>query len=230
MTHRIHNQLMTINHLLFDLDGTLADTAPDLVAALNFVLTRHGKPTVLLKDARSWAGAGSARLIEQGFSISPTSKEFHFLRKQLLDYYDQHICEGTCLFPGIDQLLTRLELTGRSWGVVTNKPTRFTDPLMNALGLSDRAAVVVCGDTLPTNKPEPEPVLHACRLNGRNTSTTALIGDDLRDIMAGRAAGTTTVAVTWGYASTDNLPGSWGADHTVDSPEELEHLLFQNGL
>lgn len=219
---------MRINHLLFDLDGTLADTAPDLVAALNFVLARHGKPSVSLTDARCWAGAGSARLIEQGFSISPTSKEFQSLRKQLLDYYDQHICESSRLFPGINQLLTRLELAGHSWGVVTNKPTRFTDPLLNALGLSDRAAVVVCGDTLPTNKPEPEPVLHACRLNGRNTSTTALIGDDLRDILAGRAAGTTTVAVTWGYASPDDLPGNWGADHTVDSPAELEHLLIHN--
>ena len=219
---------MAINHLLFDLDGTLADTAPDLVAALNFVLTRHGSPAVSLKDARCWAGAGSARLIEQGFSVSPATKEFHALREELLDYYDQHVCEDSCLFPGIDQLLTRLELAGYSWGVVTNKPARFADPLLNALGLSHRAAVVVCGDTLPTNKPEPEPVLHACHLNRRNTSTTALIGDDLRDIMAGRAAGTTTVAVTWGYASPDDLPENWGADHTVDSPAELEHLLIQN--
>ncbi len=228
MTLRVYNQPMAINHLLFDLDGTLADTAPDLVAALNFVLTRHGSPAVSLKDARCWAGAGSARLIEQGFSVSPETKEFHALREELLDYYDQHVCEDSCLFPGIDQLLTRLELAGYSWGVVTNKPARFADPLLNALGLSHRAAVVVCGDTLPTNKPEPEPVLHACHLNGRNTSTTALIGDDLRDIMAGRAAGTTTVAVTWGYASPDDLPGNWGADHTVDSPAELEHLLIQN--
>ena len=228
MTLRVYNQPMAINHLLFDLDGTLADTAPDLVAALNFVLTRHGSPAVSLKDARCWAGAGSTRLIEQGFSVSPATKEFHALREELLDYYDQHVCEDSCLFPGIDQLLTRLELAGYSWGVVTNKPARFTDPLLNALGLSHRAAVVVCGDTLPTNKPEPEPVLHACHLNGRNASTTALIGDDLRDIMAGRAAGTTTVAVTWGYASPDDLPGNWGADHTVDSPAELEHLLIQN--
>ena len=228
MTLRVFNQLMAINHLLFDLDGTLADTAPDLVAALNFVLTRHGSPAVSLKDARCWAGAGSARLIEQGFSVSPATKEFHALREELLDYYDQHVCEDSCLFPGIDQLLTRLELAGYSWGVVTNKPARFADPLLNALGLSHRAAVVVCGDTLPTNKPEPEPVLHACHLNGRNASTTALIGDDLRDIMAGRAAGTTTVAVTWGYASPDDLPENWGADHTVDSPAELEHLLIQN--
>jgi 2-phosphoglycolate phosphatase len=228
MTLRVYNQLVAINHILFDLDGTLADTAPDLVAALNFVLARHGKPTVSVEDARCWAGAGSARLIEQGFSISATSKEFHSLREQLLDYYDHHVCEGSCLFPGIDQLLTRLELADYSWGIVTNKPTRFTDPLLSALGLSDRAAVVVCGDTLPTNKPEPESVIHACRLNGRNTSTTALIGDDLRDIMAGRAAGTTTVAVTWGYASPDDLPENWGADHTVDSPVELERLLIQN--
>jgi len=228
MTLRVYNQPMAINHLLFDLDGTLADTAPDLVAALNFVLTRHGSPAVSLKDARCWAGAGSARLIEQGFSVSPATKEFHALREELLDYYDQHVCEDSCLFPGIDQLLTRLELAGYSWGVVTNKPARFADPLLNALGLSHRAAVVVCGDTLPTNKPKPEPVIHACRLNGRNTSTTALIGDDLRDIMAGRTAGTTTVAVTWGYASPDDLPENWGADHTVDSPAELEHLLIQN--
>ncbi|PHS09646.1 MAG: hypothetical protein COA89_02180, partial [Acidithiobacillus sp.] len=150
---------MAINHLLFDLDGTLVDTAPDLVAALNFVLTTHGKPKVSLKDARCWAGAGSARLIEQGFSLSPAAKGFQILRDQLLDYYDQHVCEGSCLFPGIDQLLTRLEAAGHSWGIVTNKPARFTDPLLNALGLSHRAAVVVCGDTLPTNKPEPEPVL-----------------------------------------------------------------------
>ena len=220
---------MAINHILFDLDGTLADTAPDLVAALNFVLTRHGRPTVSLKDARYWTGAGSARLIEYGFSISPTSKQFRILREQLLDYYDRHICEGSCLFPGVEHLLTRLESVGHSWGVVTNKPTRFTDPLLKALGLSDRAAIVVCGDTLPTNKPDPEPVLHACRLNGRNTSTTALIGDDPRDIIAGRTAGTTTVAVTWGYASPDNLPETWGADYTVDTPAELEHLLIQNG-
>ena len=221
---------MAINHILFDLDGTLADTAPDLIAALNFVLARHGKPTVSLKDARYWAGAGSARLIEYGFSISPVSKQFRILREQLLDYYDRHICDTSCLFPGIEQLLTRLESVGYSWGVVTNKPTRFTDPLLKALGLSDRAAIVVCGDTLPTNKPAPEPVLYACRLSGRSTTTTALIGDDQRDIMAGRAAGTTTVAVTWGYASTDDLPKHWGADHTVDTPAELEHLLIQNAL
>ncbi len=220
---------MAINHILFDLDGTLADTAPDLVAALNFVLTRHGRPPVSFKDARCWAGAGSARLIEHGFSMSPTSKQFQIRREQLLDYYNQHVCEGSRLFPGIEQLLTRIESAGHSWGVVTNKPTRFTDPLLKALGLSHRAAVVVCGDTLATNKPDPEPVLHACRLNGRDTSTTALIGDDLRDIMAGRTAGTTTVAVTWGYASPNDLPGNWGADHTVDTPAELEHLLIQNG-
>ena len=166
-------------------------------------------------------------LIEQGFSISPTSKQFCILRQQLLDYYDQHVCEDTCLFPGIEQLLTRLESVGHSWGVVTNKPTRFTDPLLKALGLFDRAASVVCGDTLPTNKPEPEPVLHACHVNDQKVSNTVLIGDDQRDIVAGRTAGTTTIAVTWGYASPDDLPRNWGADYTVDTPAELEHLLVQ---
>ena len=109
---------MAINHILFDLDGTLADTAPDLIAALNFVLTRHGKSTVSLNDARYWAGAGSGRLIEHGFSISPASKSFCILREQLLDYYYQHLCEGSCLFPGIELLLTRLESVGHSLSLI----------------------------------------------------------------------------------------------------------------
>ena len=211
-------------HVLFDLDGTLADTAPDLVAALNVVLTSLGRAAIDLATARWWVAQGSVGLIQNGLRMTAQDARNSPHRQALLQEYARNLCTQTRLFPGIPRVLETLEERGIPWAVVTNKPKRFTEPLMAALGLDVRAGSVVSGDTLKTSKPDPSPLQHACKELGLAPQGGVIIGDDSRDIAAGHAAGMQAIAVTWGYARPEETTG-WGADQVVSSAEELLSAL-----
>jgi len=215
--------------VLFDLDGTLADTAPDLVDALNAVLIGAGRQPVTLEHGRWWVAGGSVRLIQKGFNLSLKQASTSPLRQQLLDYYEEHLCEKTRLFLGIEKLLIEFDRQMMPWGIVTNKPARFTEPLVKALGLHDRAASIVSGDTLSRSKPDPLPLLHACDESGVAANRTVYVGDDLRDIVAGKASGMATAAVTWGYGHPSQIP-NWKADWVICQPWDiLERLRLNQG-
>lgn len=210
--------------VLFDLDGTLADTAPDLVAALNSVLLSLERAEVDLATARWWVAEGSVGLIQNSLRLDAEQARSSPYRQQLLDAYAENICVQTRLFPGINHLLEKLEHRHIPWGVVTNKPARFTHPLLRQLKLDQRAEVVISGDTLSRAKPDPLPLLHACEAIGVSPSATVFIGDDRRDVLAGRAAGMDTVGVTWGY-SRPHETSSWGADQIASDARQLISIL-----
>lgn len=207
-------------HVLFDLDGTLADTAPDLVAALNHTLRSLGRTEVDLDVARWWVADGSVGLIQNGLKITKEEARSSPHRQSLLEEYFRNLCTQTELFPGIRDVLAGLEKRNIPWGIVTNKPQRFTKPLLAALGLDARAGSVVSGDTLSQSKPHPAPLQLACEEMGVPPDGGVMIGDDLRDIDAGRASGMRTIAVTWGYRPADQAK-DWGADRIALNPAEL---------
>ncbi len=213
--------------VLFDLDGTLADTAPDLVGALNAVLRETKRPPIPLEIGRWWVAGGSVRLIAEGFSVSDVEAKQHPARNDLLDHYGSHICELTTLFPGIAEVLDTLDASATPWGIVTNKPSVYTEALISALQLETRAATVVSGDTLPVSKPDPRPLLLACEKMEVYPSDCVYIGDDRRDMTAGRAAGMKTMAVTWGYGQPEEI-NTWGADFIIESPTEILVALASN--
>jgi phosphoglycolate phosphatase len=207
--------------VFFDLDGTLADTAPDLGAALNRLLAEQGQAHLPHSVLRPHVSAGARGLLRIGFGLAPEDPTYPSLHKRFLDIYESALCQETTLFAGMSTLLDALEANGIAWGVVTNKPERFTLPLMEALGLATRAAAVVGGDTTARAKPDPLPLLHACTVAGVSAKASAYVGDDLRDIQAGRAAGMVTFAAAWGYLG-DGLPiGEWGADRLITEPTAL---------
>jgi 2-phosphoglycolate phosphatase len=198
--------------ILFDLDGTLLDTAPDLAAALNSVRIKHGLDALADEVIRPHVSHGAAALIKFGFSIDEQAEEFEPLRQELLDYYGQNLACHTRLFPGMHEVLQAIENDGLNWGVVTNKPERFTLPLLSELKLADRAACVVCGDTLEEKKPHPQPLLYACELAGSHYRECVYIGDAQRDIEAGKNAGMHTLVAMFGYLSEYDRPEQWGAE------------------
>ena len=214
-----------IKAVLFDLDGTLADTAPDLGRALNCLLEEHGRPPVSLESARRVASRGARGLIQAGFGITPESNNYAALQVRFLDLYEQAVCVDTRLFAEIEAVLERIETSGLLWGIVTNKAARFTIPLVEAMGLDRRAACVVCGDTTARLKPAPDPLLHASRKIGVAPAHCLYIGDDLRDIQAARAAGMPVLAATYGYLDNGEQPGQWGADALISSPIEVLNFL-----
>jgi len=216
-----------IEAVLFDLDGTFADTAPDLGAALNHVCHLHGRPEQPLEAIRLQASQGSPGLLKLGFGITPDAPEFPALRQSFLDHYATHICVHTRLFPGMAQLIEALEQRGLPWGIVTNKPHRFTLPLMQALGYAQRAACMVSGDTCERAKPHPDPLLKAGEMLGIAPQHCLFLGDDIRDIEAGRAAGTKNLIARYGYIAVREDLAAWQADGAVDSPMELiAHLAL----
>jgi phosphoglycolate phosphatase len=210
-----------IKAVLFDLDGTFADTAPDLGAALNHVRGLHNLPPLAPETIRPQASHGSPGLLKLGFGIEPDAPEFPALRLSFLDYYTAHICDHTRLFPGMAQLIDTLEQRSLPWGIVTNKPHRFTLPLMQALGYAQRAACLISGDTCARAKPHPDPLLKAGELMGIAMQHCLYLGDDKRDIDAGRAAGTKNLIARFGYIAADADLASWQADGTIDTPMEL---------
>jgi len=207
--------------VLFDLDGTLLDTAPDLASALNAVLQANGRPALPFELIRPVVSHGGNALIELGFGLKPDDAGFEPLRRQLLDYYETNIARETRLFPGMQEVLDRIEADGLNWGVVTNKPAWLTDPLMDALQLSERAAGIVSGDTLRERKPHPAPLLHACRLIGSEPHECLYVGDAERDIEAGRRAGMTTLVALFGYLLESDRPETWGATALINEPGEI---------
>ncbi len=207
--------------VLFDLDGTLADTAPDLATALNHTLEQHGREPLSLEQIKPAVSHGGAALIRLGFGLESDDSEFELLRQELLSYYSANVSQHTTLFPGMPELLEQLEQRGLIWGVVTNKPAWLTDPLMQQLGLTQRAGSIVSGDTTSHSKPHPEPILHACRQIGSSPAECIFVGDAERDIEAGKSAGTATLIAMFGYLSEHDRPAEWQADGTVERPADI---------
>lgn len=213
-----------IKAVLFDLDGTLADTAPDLAYALNALRASRGMPPLPLEATRPVTSNGARGLLEVGFDIVPGHPDYDALRDEFLALYAADLCRATTLWPGMAELLTQLETRGLPWGVVTNKQERFTLPLLDLLNLSDRSACVISGDTTPRSKPHPEPLLEASRVIGVEPQACIYIGDDRRDIEAGRAAGMKVAVAGWGYLY-GNDSDTWGGDWILKSPQELLRIL-----
>lgn len=210
------------NIVLFDLDGTFADTAPDLAHALNQTLELHGKPPMSLEQISPAVSHGSPALIRLGFRIDSDDSRFEPLRQELLEFYTKDICLHTKLFPGMEDLIKKLEEKLIPWGIVTNKPEWLTNPLMEQLKLTERASCIVSGDTTSNSKPHPEPILHACRLaGGHDPADCIYVGDAKRDIEAGNSAGTTTLVAMFGYIDPEDNPREWQADGYVEHPSQI---------
>ena len=210
--------------VLFDLDGTLVDTAPDMVPVLQAIQQSEGRQPVPYDVARSHVSNGSAGLISLGFP-DVSESEHERLRLAYLDAYEGAVCRHSSLFAGFDALLDHLDELSLPWGIVTNKPGYLTDPLLIALELDRRAQCVVSGDTIPQRKPHPAPLLLATRQVGVAPERCVYVGDAMRDIEAGRAAGMVTIAATYGYITDDDDPSQWHADWAAANVEELAHLL-----
>jgi N-acetyl-D-muramate 6-phosphate phosphatase len=207
--------------VLFDLDGTLVDTAPDLGYALNLQRERHGLDFLPDATIRPYASHGSRGLLEIGFGLLPTDAHFEAMRTEYLDLYTQVMTRQPVLFDGMAEALQAIEQRGLRWGIVTNKPRRFTMPMVAHMGLDVRAGAVISGDDAPQPKPSPQTLLLACERMSIDPQTVLYIGDAERDIQAGQAAGMKTLVALFGYlASTDN-PQAWGADGCIQQPQDL---------
>lgn len=217
-TASVKNNVRTI---LFDLDGTLADTAPDLGFALNELLREHDRPALPFDQIRPVASHGARALIELGFGVTPDDPRFAALRTRFLEIYRANLTRETRLFPGMRELLDTIRTRGMNWGIVTNKPAFLTEPLVEQLGLGSAASAIVSGDTVPNRKPHPEPMLLACRMAGSDAVQCLYVGDAERDIAAGRNAGMQTLVALYGYIGSDEAPEQWGADGMVRQPGEI---------
>ena len=208
--------------VLFDLDGTLADTAPDLGAALNHLRAKEGLPALALEEFRGYASSGARGLLNVSFGLLPEDSRYESMRNAFLDFYEEHICVETKLFPGMAELLDGIEARGLRWGVVTNKSTRFTPRLLAALGVDKRAACIVCGDSTPHLKPHPASLQLAARNLELAPEQCVYIGDDQRDILAAHAAGMSSVAAAWGYGE---AYATWNASTIAAKPQDVIGLL-----
>lgn len=219
--------MTTINAVLFDLDGTLVDSAPDYVGALNELLAERGRAKVPFESARDHVSHGAWALLKIGLGREVDRTLDYELRSRLLELYLNRLTRESQLFDGIAPVLATLDQRGLPWGIVTNKPGFLTDPLLEALRLTDRAACIVSGDTLPLAKPHPDPILHACEVMQVPPVETVMIGDARADIDAGRAAGSVTVAAVYGYVPPDERLETWGADARISAPSELLPYLSE---
>ena len=215
--------------VLFDLDGTLADTAGDLGLALNRIRLAKGMQPVPIEELRPYASSGARGLLHRGMGVTPEHTDYNSLRETFLMHYETCLSETTTLFDGVPALLDAIEARGLRWGIVTNKHTRFTTPVCAALALAPRAAVVVCGDTTPHAKPHPAPLWHAAQAMGVAPAACVYVGDDLRDIEAGQAAGMATIVAGYGYMGTGGDPRRWPADGWIDRPLDLLDWLPARG-
>ncbi|MEY5097925.1 MAG: hypothetical protein RJA36_644 [Pseudomonadota bacterium] len=215
------SQFAHLQAVLFDLDGTLIDSAPDLGHAADLMRVRRGLPSLPYEQYRPMAGAGARGMIGVAFGYGPDHPEFGALREEFFANYEACMTERTRAFDGIAELLSALRSGGRSWGVVTNKSERFALPLTAAMPLFAAAGTVIAGDTTPHAKPHPEPLLEAARRLGLPPEACLYVGDDRRDIVAGRAAGMPTVAASYGYLGAASDAADWGADAVINNPLEL---------
>jgi phosphoglycolate phosphatase len=210
--------------VLFDFDGTLADTAPDLAAAVNRMRTDLGDDPLPLERLRPFASAGARGLLHAAFGLKPDDAEYKAMREEFLDLYAETCCLRTRLFPGIAELLEALRARDVRWGIVTNKATRFTEAICVALKL--KPDCLACGDTTPHLKPHPASLLHAAEQLNLPPASCCYLGDDLRDMTAARAAGMRPIAVEWGYHHPDSgTPGSWEAEAVIKHPMDVLKLL-----
>lgn len=216
-----------ISTVLFDLDGTLVDTAPDLAHALNLQLIQHAKTPLAYESIRPFASHGSRGLVGLGFGITPVDDDFIVMRDEYLSIYDTVYTRSPVLLPGIADLLESIENKGLKWGIVTNKPRRFTIGLIESMGLNleNRAACIVCGDDAPQPKPSPTTLLLACEQVGVKAKSCVYVGDAERDMQAAKAAGMQSVVALFGYIDVSDKPQQWGADVMISKPKDLLHLL-----
>ena len=212
---------LAVDAVLFDLDGTLADTAPDLAAALNRVRAERGLDAMPLHRLRPYASHGARGLLGAGMGIAPDHPEYGALRDVFLDHYAAALCVETTLFAEVAAVLDALDARALPWGIVTNKAARFTVPLLDALGLSQRTAALVCGDTTPHTKPHPAPLLFAAERLGVLPRRCVYVGDAERDVAAGVAAGMSTIVARYGYLEPHDEPAAWPTDGIIDSPAAL---------
>ena len=206
--------------VLFDFDGTLADTASDLARAVNRMLVEQGQAALPVERLRPFASAGARGLVHAAFGVKPDDADYAALRETFLEYYAERVCEETCLFPGVAELLKELQRRDVRWGIVTNKATRFTERIVEQLKL--KPDCVSCGDSTPHLKPHPASLLHAAEQLRLAPETCIYLGDDLRDMKAARAARMRPIAVEWGYHHPESGgPGSWDADAIIAHPLDL---------
>lgn len=216
---------MQLRAVLFDMDGTLLDTAPDFIAVCQAMLAAHGRAPIDEQRIADVVSGGARAMVAATFDMDPEAPGFETLRQEFLDRYQDHCAVYSRLYDGMPELLESIERANLIWGVVTNKPVRFAEPIMQQLGLAERSAVLVCPDHVSNSKPDPEPLLLACSQLGIDPAQVLFIGDDLRDIESGRAAGTKTAAVRYGYIHPEDNPAHWGADVIVDHPRDLLAVL-----
>ena len=210
-----------INTVFFDLDGTLADTAPDLASALNRTLQGQNRSPLSLESIRPTVSLGGNAMVRHAFGIDENDDRFTGLRDRFLSLYHNCLAEATRLFPGMDEVIDSIESEGLGWGVITNKSAWLTEPLMQALNLANRAGCIVSGDSTGERKPHPAPMFYACQLLGCEPSQTLYVGDAQRDIEAGQRAGMHTLVAMYGYIARDDDPATWGADGFVHEPGEI---------
>lgn len=216
-----------VKGVLFDLDGTLADTAGDLVSALNALLAEHGKPPRDISDLRNHVSQGSAALLHLGFGVTATDDGFTALRDGFLNLYRDNLCNATVLFAGVTNVLDALDAKKIPWGIVTNKPSFLTEPLLAKLHLKRRSACIISGDTFTERKPHPLPIQEACAAIGCAPGEAVYIGDAHGDVKAAHAAGVRAVVALYGYIDHGrHKPYEWSADGYVNAPGELLELLF----
>jgi phosphoglycolate phosphatase len=216
--------------VLFDLDGTLIDSAPDLAGACNEMRVERGLAPLAYERLRAMVGSGARGMVGIGFSLVPSDDGFAALKDEFLRRYEQRMTRETRVFPEVAALLATLEGQGVPWGIVTNKAARFAEPLVAALGLASRAGALVCGDTTPHAKPHPAPLLEAAKRLGIAAGRCVYVGDDRRDVDAGRAAEMATVVAGWGYLGDGEPPEAWGADALIAAPAELLGLFERRPL
>ena len=213
-----------IKAVLFDLDGTLVDTAPDLGYALNRMREARGLPHLPPAATRPVTSLGARGLLNAGFGIGPGHPEYATMREEFLRLYEADICRDSRLFPGVPELLDALEARGLLWGIVTNKSERLARLLLGILGIASRASCIVGGDSTPHFKPHPDPLFAACKALREDAGACIYVGDDLRDIEAGHAAGMKAAAVKWGYLN-GGKPETWNAEWLIDQPRDLLQYL-----
>jgi phosphoglycolate phosphatase len=213
--------------ILFDFDGTLADTAPDLAAAANRQRTRAGLEPLPLEVLRPYSSAGARGLLRCALNLTPADEAYEAHRVQFLKDYEAAMTVDTCLFEGVPELLAQIKDEGMAWGIVTNKATYLATPIVAALGLAQDCAVLVCGDTTAHAKPHPLPLLHAAQQAGYGVERCLYVGDDLRDIQAAQAAGMPSIAAAYGYCGPEHPPETWQADHCAYSAKEMWPAIKQ---
>jgi phosphoglycolate phosphatase len=217
--------IRSFSAVLFDLDGTLVDTAPDLAFALNTLMEEEGLHKLAYETIRPVASNGSLGLLQLGFGISAQHEDFALLQQRFIKLYQQNIARQTQLFDGMEAVLASIEKAKISWGIVTNKPAFLTDPLLDLLNLTQRAGCIVSGDTTPFSKPHPAPMFYACKLLNQLPEQCLYIGDAARDIEAGKNANMQTIAALYGYIAKDDNPDDWLADTSIEDPCDILQWL-----